>query len=110
MHIATSRWEKHGPALFVSTPVPGSYVTKCRNEIVHMHEVDGSMHVVLTPQDAKLVIERGWGERMGLAGRLMLPSTYVIIYAPRDESELAVVKKVLGASLGFLLGEEGKSG
>jgi hypothetical protein len=104
LHIATSAWEKHGPALFVSHPKEGSMATKNKNEIVHLHEFDGSVQLILTPKDAKTVLEKGWGERFGLSG-VVVESGYVMIYAPRDEEELEVVKRVVGACLRYLMEE-----
>ena len=42
-------------------------------EIGHMHPTDGSMHMILSPSDAKVVIESGWGELHGLAGQVFAP-------------------------------------
>lgn len=69
-----------------------------------MHETDGSLHVSLAPKDAKLVLERGWGQRHGLAGR-GLYAGFVMIYAPRDEDELLVMKGIVRASIRFMMGE-----
>jgi len=67
------------------------------------------MHVSLSPVDAKLVIERGWGQRFGLSGTV-LPVTYVMVYAPRqgeeEEGDLNVVERIVGAAVKFMLGEE----
>ena len=63
--------------------------------------------------DAQAVIEAGWGERHKLSGsRAMhllpvppnakLPKEYIWIYAPRDDEELAVVEKLLIASVRFM--------
>lgn len=66
------------------------------------------MHVSLAPQDAKLVIERGWGERFGLSGSV-LPVTYVMVYAPRqgecEEGDVIVIGKIIRAAVKFMLGE-----
>jgi hypothetical protein len=66
------------------------------------------MHVSIAPLDAKLVIERGWGERFGLGGTL-LPATYIMVYAPKsgenEEAETAVVEKIINAGMKFMLGE-----
>jgi hypothetical protein len=46
------------------------------------------------------VIEKGWGERHPLAGvRLNLPDTYLMIYAPRDTSELEVMQQLVRAAI-----------
>jgi hypothetical protein len=57
------------------------------------------MHMILSPSDTKTVIERGWGELHGLAGKgNSMAKTYLMIYAPRHEKELGVIKKILEAA------------
>lgn len=79
-----------------------------RREIAHVHPLDGSLHMSLAPRDAKLVIERGWGERFGLGGSVM-PVTYIMVYAPRpggrEAADAEVVARILAASVKFMLGE-----
>ncbi|KAN0101501.1 hypothetical protein V8E51_012011 [Hyaloscypha variabilis] len=110
LSVRTSVLERTGPALALNASVqkhPGAYGT--RNEIVHLHESEGSMHVCLSPPDAKLVIERGWAERFGLSGSIV-PVTYVMIYAPRhgetEEEEVKIVEGIVRAGVKFMLGEE----
>lgn len=69
-----------------------------------MHPSDGSIHVSLAPQDAKLVIGRGWGERFGLGGSVM-PVTYIMVYAPRPGEE-EIVERIVTAGMKFMLGEQ----
>ena len=72
-------------------------------EVGHVHPSDGSMHMILSPSDARTVIERGWGERHGLAGvRLGLPPTYTMIYAPRTRAEIATITSILDAAIGYM--------
>ena len=40
---------------------------------------------------------------MTLAGTLM-PNEYLIIYTPRTEEEVAVVKNIVGAAIAFMTG------
>ena len=66
----------------------------------------GSMHVCLTLRDAAAVLDAGWGELHLLAGQSMgpgarVPRGLVLIYAPRDEEEVAVVTDILAASHAF---------
>ena len=78
-----------------------------RGEVTHVHP-EGSSHLTLSPRDAALVIERGWGQRHPLSGvRGMLPWTYVLVYAPRDQYELGVWKKLVLASCSFLVSVTG---
>jgi hypothetical protein len=92
--------------LFVASEGPWHPIAKkTRGEIAHMHASDGSLHVNLTPKDAKLVLERGWGQRHPLSGRVLYLGL-VMIYAPRGEQELEVVEKITRASVRFMLGEK----
>ncbi|KAH6839501.1 hypothetical protein B0I37DRAFT_400073 [Chaetomium sp. MPI-CAGE-AT-0009] len=86
-------------------------------EIAHVHGVDGSLHVVLHPDDVAVVIEAGWGERHPLCAndkrwfrllfhglmeqRLPVPEGLVLIYAPRDEDELQVLDVILKAAVWY---------
>ncbi|KAH7263990.1 hypothetical protein B0J15DRAFT_489676 [Fusarium solani] len=106
LKIAQSFAEGRGPALFIASDGPLHPVAWwTRKEITHMHASDGSMHLNLAPKDAKLVLERGWGQRHPLSGR-MLYTGLLMIYAPRGEEELEVVKRITKASIRFMLGEE----
>jgi len=65
------------------------------------------MHVCLSPSDAKLVIERGWGERFGLSGSIM-PVTYIMVYAPRpgEVNDEVIVERIIRAGVKYMLGDE----
>lgn len=82
---ATSCIEKHGFGLFARHPVN----VWGQGEICHIHEAEKSMHMSLHPDDIKEVLEKGWGQRHPLAFtgwgpiKAPLPSTFVMIYAPR---------------------------
>ncbi|KAF5654560.1 hypothetical protein FHETE_11287 [Fusarium heterosporum] len=104
--IATSNAERRGPALFVASKDDIHPVAKrTKGEIAHMHGSDGSMHVNLAPKDAKLVLERGWGQRHPLSGTILYLGN-VMVYAPRSEEELEVVKSITRAGARFMVGEE----
>jgi hypothetical protein len=44
---------------------------------------------------AAQVLSAGWGERHALAGLARLPLTYLMVYAPRDDNEVAVIGRLL---------------
>jgi hypothetical protein len=92
-----SGYEKHHPALFADALV--SRGASSTGEIAHYHRPQGSMHLHLRPEDARMVIERGWGELHGLSGKAGLPTSYAMIYAPRDRQELDVVETILAATI-----------
>lgn len=95
---------KDNPSLWLnvdSVTVPEFMSKKTRGEIAHVHN-EGSMHIVLSAQDAELATRQGWAERHSLSGRLnILPVSYVLIYAPRDEDELEQWKEFVKASVAF---------
>ncbi|OJD38809.1 uncharacterized protein BKCO1_4000211 [Diplodia corticola] len=105
-HLAegTSCFEKHGTGLFSTRPLTRT----CRGEVCHVHGSDGSLHMTLYPGDAKLVIERGWGERHPIARggffSRFVPRHFVMVYAPRDEGEVAVVARIVGAAVWWVSG------
>jgi hypothetical protein len=69
------------------------------HEFAHLHPPsDGSLHAVLPPDVVDTVIENGWAEKHPLAGQHGLPANIVMLYGPRDESELEVVQDLVRAS------------
>jgi hypothetical protein len=71
------------------------------HEIAHAHPADNSLHVWLSDPDARSVIEAGWGLRFPLT---FVKSGWIMVYAPRDEAELAVVESIVRASVGWITG------
>lgn len=87
---ATSCLEKHGFALFARHPL-----NVCGNgEVCHIHTSDKSMHMNLHPDDIKEVLEKGWGQRHPMAWtgwvHTPVPSTFVMIYAPRGKFPVSI--------------------
>ena len=106
--VDISAFEKHSEALFsryLTFNEPNYY-----GEIVHSHASDGSMHLVLHPDDVKTVLQTGWGERHPLSRgitwwwRAPVPRGFMIIYGPRDISELQQVKKIIRAATWWVSG------
>lgn len=106
LRVGTSCFEKKGLALFARCPINAT----CRGEICHVHHSDRSLHLNLHPEDAKVVLENGWGERHPLARggwmKAYVPREFVMVYAPRDEVELDVVCRIVEAA-GFWVSGEG---
>lgn len=104
LRTGTSCFEKNGLALFSQDPINST----CRGEICHVHHSDRSMHLNLHPEDAKVVLEKGWGERHPLArgGWLMayVPREFLMVYAPRDRTELDVVCRIIEAAAFWVSG------
>lgn len=110
VHLARSHYERRGDAVTVRR-LDGAapWVIAARGEVAHVHESDGSAHVILSPADAARVIELGWGERHPLCGvpLLGIPVTYLMIYAPRDDTEVRVFRQVLQAAIDHMTVREG---
>jgi len=65
-------------------------------EFAHLHPApDHSLHVALPAPLADHVIELGWAERHMLAGTDGVPIGTVMIYAPRDAEESAIVAAIV---------------
>lgn len=71
-------------------------------EFCHLHPPsDGSLHLNLPLETAKSAIERGWAEPHPMAARGIIPHNVVMVYGPRDQQELDVVKALIKASHAF---------
>ncbi|CAD6446617.1 9c07c6c4-c1d3-4f79-9d3a-65b4d78d9d4b [Sclerotinia trifoliorum] len=120
-----SCFEKKGLALFALDPINAT----CKGEICHVHHSDNSFHMNLHPHDAKVILEKGWGERHPMAGAStpkaisnflsylpkslsawlsprVVPDQFVLIYAPRNREELQVVCHIIEAATFWVSGEQ----
>ncbi|EZF30588.1 hypothetical protein H101_05788 [Trichophyton interdigitale H6] len=110
LYEGTSCFEKHSIGLFTPLDLPNRVT--CNGEICHAHPIDGSIHMTLHPADVKLVIERGWGERHPLARDSwwwmfrLVPTGFVMIYAPRSKEELDSVVQIIHAASWWVNGIE----
>lgn len=76
-------------------------------EFAHLHPPpDCSLHLTLPAHRAWEAIQAGWAEFHPLVEDGQLPPTVVMVYAPRDETELAVVVGLVRDSYHFALGQE----
>lgn len=106
VRYALSHFEKHIQAVTSCLtghrdPVNGSSL----GEIAHIHDADGSMHMIMSPSDTIVAIEAGWAQFHGLAGLDHgLPLTYIMIYGPQSDEELAVIGKLLRSSIAYMCG------
>jgi Family of unknown function (DUF5519) len=74
-------------------------------EFAHLHpSPDHSLHAMLPPDVAQAAIDAGWAELHPVARAGLLPPTAVMLYAPRDEAELAVIERLVEASHRFARG------
>lgn len=65
----------------------------------------------LHPDDIKEVLEKGWGQRHPMAWRsgwiyTPVPTTFVMIYAPRDENDVKIVAKIIEAAIWYTASEK----
>jgi hypothetical protein len=105
LRVGTSCFEKKGLALFCQDPINAT----CRGEICHVHHSDRSMHLNLHPDDARVVLEKGWGERHPLARggwmKAYVPREFIMVYAPRDRTELDVICRIVEAAAFWVSGK-----
>ena len=74
-------------------------------EFAHLHPPpEGSLHVALPPSLAAEAIERGWAEIHPVARLGLIPGNVVMLYAPRDDPEVAVVLGLVRSALAFARG------
>lgn len=63
----------------------------------------------LHPDDARVILEKGWGQRHPLSGggwmMAYVPREFVMIYAPRDRTELDVVCRIIEAAAFWVTGK-----
>ncbi|MEM7241952.1 MAG: hypothetical protein AAF429_07190 [Pseudomonadota bacterium] len=68
---------------------------------IHPHPDSGSMHLKLSAEDARAVIDAGWGESHYLVTQGIFPMGLILVFSPRDTDELAVVKTIVARSYDF---------
>jgi hypothetical protein len=123
-HLLQSRLslaERHNMGLFVHPDLLSKpdqlpeIVPVFNGEVGHIHG-ESSLHLNFAPSDARVIIERGWGERHrsaktqpwwlgGIKHMWGVGDTFLMVYAPRDEKELHIVETLIGASAAWMTGE-----
>ena len=74
-------------------------------EFAHLHPApDFSLHAMVPPALARVLVARGWAEPHSVARMGLIPPTAVMVYAPRDDGERAVVEAVVAASHQYATG------
>jgi hypothetical protein len=93
-----------GPAIYVKPDVKtiNPVAHKIFYEVAHVHPKDNSLHVYVSPRDARTVIEKGWGQRFPVTW--LAPPSWIMVYAPRDAKEVEVVKEIVRAAVCFAVG------
>jgi hypothetical protein len=71
-------------------------------EFAHLHpSPDHSAHAMLPPEVVREAVDAGWAEPHPVARMGLIPETAVMLYAPRDDHELAVIETLIRASRQF---------
>ncbi len=98
-----SQYEKRNFAVWLKEPAKGNPAAGGGGEIAHFHHSDGSMHAILSPSDAKAVMEMGWGELHQLARfkKVFPTETYVLLYAPTCEEDLPIIRCIIEAAVQY---------
>ncbi|MEL7025766.1 MAG: luciferase family protein [Pseudomonadota bacterium] len=73
---------------------------------IHPHPDNGSLHVKLPADEARAVTDAGWGEDHYLVTQGHYPPGLIMVFSPRDEAELEVVKTIVTRSYVFATGHE----
>ena len=85
-------------------------------ELGHIHG-ETSLHLYLSPADAKVIIKKGWAERHrcartqpwwfgGVKNMWCIGDSFLLVYAPRNDEELEVLGTLIRASAMFMTGEQ----
>jgi hypothetical protein len=75
------------------------------NEFAHHHpNGDGGFHMVLPPAWHAAAIQKGWAIPHTLAGQPTVSRLTLLIFAPRDAGERAVVRRLIEVSESFARG------
>lgn len=76
------------------------------HEFCHLHPLpDSSIHLTLPRDIRERAIRRGWAEQHLVSRAGILPETLVMVYAPRNFDELAIVVQMIWHSYRFARGE-----
>lgn len=116
-----SLYERHHDALFVARSLLESRANElpetaiiARGEVGHAHP-DLSVHLYFSPADARVLIEKCWAERHRLSvpekrrwvrSQFHIGSTYLMIYGPRNEEEMEVLRIILENSIRYMTGQD----
>jgi phospholipase/carboxylesterase len=94
-----------GLTLDAGSSDPHAFLVPGAGEFAHLHPAyDGSLHLVLPPALAADVTTKGWGRPHMWAGSRLSPG-FTLVYGPRDEAELAIVRGIVAASHSYASGE-----
>ncbi|KAA8917657.1 hypothetical protein TRICI_000193 [Trichomonascus ciferrii] len=100
LQLEPSLVENHISALFSNKRDP-------EHELIHRHPTDGTFHLLVHPQDAKVIIENNWGELFSVPpGWVRNNGETVLLYCPRSQEDITVFHKFLDASAAFIKSQD----
>ena len=81
-----------------------AYLVPQVGEFAHLHPAyDGSLHLVLPPEQAADVSTKGWGRPHMWAATRLSPG-FMLVHGPRDDEELTTVRGIVAASHAYAAG------
>jgi hypothetical protein len=84
----------------VATGPPDAFIDG--HEFCHLHPLpEGSIHLTLPREIRASAVEMGWAEQHPAARIGVMPQALVMVYAPRNPGELAVVLELISSSYQF---------
>lgn len=72
---------------------------------IHPHPDNGSLHIKVAAEDAQAVKDAGWGEDHYLVTQGHYPPGLIMVFSPRSDDELEVVKTIVTRSYEFATGK-----
>ena len=74
-------------------------------EFCHLHAApEGSIHLTLPQRLGEQAIEMGWAEQHPVVGTGSITDCLLLVYAPRDDTELETVVNLIAMSRSFAQG------
>jgi len=70
------------------------------HEFCHLHP-EGSLHLTLPDEIRRCAVDMGWAEQHPAARLGVMPQALVMVYAPRNRKELAIVLELIHSSYEF---------
>ena len=87
------------PDRFAAGP-PDAFIDD--HEFCHLHPLpEGSIHLTLPYEIRRSAVAKGWAEQHPAARLGIMPQALVMVYAPRNARELAIVMELISSSYEF---------
>lgn len=95
-----------GPAIHVNSDVStiNPHAHKIFYEFAYVHPQDSSLHVYLSPRNARMALMNCRGQRFPISW--IAPASYIMVYAPKHEDEVDVECEIVRAAICFAVRKE----